>query len=105
MNEINNVVGEEVQDIRYFQQKEATVKGALTNKIENPDIIKKMILHQSKEKTNLALSFSTVVGENTKLDNYYNVPVKKIGEFKTFVHAFIEKENIVFGEFYLQLQV
>ena len=104
MNEINNVGGEEVQEIRYFQQKEATVKGALTNKIENPEIIKKMILHQSKEKTNLALSFSTVIGENTKLDNYYNVPVKKVGQLKTFAPAINEKGHVVFGEVYIQLK-
>ena len=104
MNEINNMGGKDVQEVRYYQQKETTIKGALTNKIENPDIIKKMILHKAKEKTNLALSFSTVIGENTKLDNYYNVPSKKIGQLKAYAPAINEKGHVVFGEVYIQLK-
>src|SRR5690625_1746534 len=76
-NEINNIGGEEVQEIRYIQQEEKETKGALTNKIENPEIIQKMIIQKAKQKTALPLSFSTVVGINTKLDNFYNVPVNK----------------------------
>lgn len=104
VNEINNQGGRDVQELRYVQEEEITVKGALTNKIENPESIKKMILLKSKEKTKLPLSFSTVVGKNTKLDNYYHVAEKKRGELKAYVPAVNEKGHIIFGEVYIQLK-
>ncbi len=103
-SEINNFGGKEVQEARYIQQKKASVRGALTNKISQPETIKKLILHHSKEKTKLPLSFTAVVGENTKLDNYYHVPVKKIGHLNAYMPAINEKGKIVFGEVYIQLK-
>ena len=103
-NEINNVGGEGIQEIRYIQQEEKETKGALTNKIEHPEIVKKMILQDAKKKTNLPLSFTSVVGVNTKLDNFYNVPTKKIGHLYAYVPAVNEKGKVTFGEVYIQLK-
>ena len=76
-NEINNIGGEQPQELFYNQQGKKEVKGALTNKIMNPNDIKKMMLLIAKEKTDLPLAFHTVIGENTKKDNTYTVPAKK----------------------------
>lgn len=103
-NELNNVGGNEVQEIRYIQQEEMEVKGALTNKIDHPEVIKRMVLKKAKEKTNLPLSFSTVVGANTKLDNYYHVPEKKTGYLYGYAPAINETGQITFGEVYIQLK-
>lgn len=103
-NELNNIGGDVVQEIRYVQQNQKETKGALTNKIEHPEIIKKMMLQKATKKTNLPLSFSTVVGTNTKLDNFYNVPTKKIGYLHAFSPAVNEKGKITFGEVYIQLK-
>lgn len=101
---LDNIGGEEVQEIHYVQQEKKEVKGALTNKIESPSVIKKMILQQATEKTNLPLSFTTVIGENTKLDNYYNVPVKKRGYLDAYSPAINEKGQVTFGEVYIHLK-
>src|SRR5699024_4433667 len=52
-NELNNVEGAEVQEIQYIQEEEREVKGALTNKITDSEMVKKMVLETSKEKTKL----------------------------------------------------
>src|SRR5699024_11280997 len=73
-NELNNIGSKDVQELQYYQNKEKEIKGALTNKISNTSIVKKMMLESSKQKTNLPLSFTTKIGRNTKLDNIYEVP-------------------------------
>ncbi len=103
-NKIDNLSGDEVQEIRYVQQEQKEVKGALTNKIDNPDVIKKMILQTANDKTNLPLSFSTVFGKNTKLENFYNVPVKKSGYLQAYSPAINEKGKITYGEVYIELK-
>lgn len=103
-NKLNNVGGDEVQETRYVQQEQKEIKGALTNKIESPNTIKKMILQTAKDKTDLSLSFTTVFGKNTKLDNYYNVPVKKTGFLKAYSPAINEKGKVTFGEVYINLK-
>lgn len=104
LNEVNNLGGEKTEEARYIQNDKASVRGALTNKIAQPGTIKKLILHASKEKTRLPLSFSAVVGDNTKLNNYYNVPTKKKGELNAYIPAINEKGQVVFGEVYVQLK-
>ncbi|MEI3606388.1 YfkD family protein [Pseudogracilibacillus sp. SE30717A] len=103
-NNLSNVAGHEVQEMRYIQQEQSEVKGALTNKIENPSVIKKMMLMNANEKTNLPLSFSTVLGKNSKLDNYYNVPIDKNGSLKAYSPAINEKGKVTFGEVYIELK-
>lgn len=103
-NELNNIGGNSVQELRYLQQDEREVKGALTNKIDNPDMIKAMMLQKTKQKTNLPLSFSTKVGANTKLDNFYHVPMKKTGFLQAYVPAVNEKGQVTYGEVYIRLK-
>lgn len=103
-NEINNIGGDIVQELRYVQQEEKETKGALTNKIDNPETIKNMMLQKAEKKTELPLSFTTVVGANTKLDNFYNVPKNKTGYLKAYTPAVNEKGKVTFGEVYIQLK-
>lgn len=103
-NEINNTVGNETQELHYIQQTEKTVQGALSTKIDNPEVIKKMILQNTKETTNLPISFTTTVGKNTKLENFYHVPGEKQGTLRAYIPAIHDKGQVTFGEVYLQLK-
>ena len=102
--DLNNHGGESVQELRYIQQEEREVKGALTNKTTHASMIKQMILQSSQQKTSLPLSFSTVFGANTKLDHFYNVPKDKTGVLQAYAPAVNEKGKVVFGEVYIQLK-
>src|SRR5690625_467997 len=101
-NELNNRNSNEVAEIRYLQQKDYEVKGALMNKVEHPEMIKRLMLQKTKSKSSLPLSFSTKVGKNTKLTNFYNVPAKKKGILKVYVPAINEKGKIIYGDVFLQ---
>lgn len=103
-NELNNLGGDTDQKLNYVQQEQKEIKGALTNKIANPDDVKKMMLLTSKDKTKLPLSYETIIGKNTKKSNSYNVPVKKLGELETYAPAVNEKGQVTFGEVYLELK-
>lgn len=103
-NKLNNVGGDEVQEIRYVQQEKQETKGALTNKIEDAATIQKIILQKATEKTKLPLSFTTVVGKNTKLDNFYHVPAEKTGHLYAYSPAINEKGQVTFGEVSIQLK-
>lgn len=103
-NELNNLGGDTDQEMNYVQQDEKEIKGALTNKISNPDDVKKMILLKTKNKTELPLSYSTVIGQNTKKDNSYGVPVKKNGKLQAYAPAVNEKGQVTFGEVYIKLK-
>lgn len=103
-NELNNFGGEEVQELRYNQKEKTEIKGALTNKISNSDVVKQMMLDKSKDKTKLPLSFTAKIGKNTKLDNLYNIPVKKTGFLDAFAPAINEKGQVIFGEVYIRLK-
>lgn len=104
LNELNNIGGDQAQELSYNQQKEKEIKGALTNKITSPDDIKKMMLLKSKEKTKLPLSYHTVIGENTKKDNSYAIPPKKYGYLQAHAPAVNEKGQVTFGEVYIELK-
>ncbi|MFD1360737.1 YfkD famly protein [Lentibacillus salinarum] len=103
-NELNNIGGESDQKMQYNQQEKKEIKGALTNKIANPDDIKKMMLLQAKDKIDLPLAYTTVIGQNTEKENSYNVPVKKHGELKAYAPAVNERGQVTFGEVYFQLK-
>lgn len=103
-NELNNLGGETPQNMNYIQQEQVEIKGALTNKIANPDDIKKLMLLKSKEKTKLPLSYNTVIGKNTKKNNTYSIPGKKMGTLQAYAPAVNEKGQVTFGEVYLQLK-
>lgn len=104
INEINNLGGSKALTMNYDQQEQREVKGALTNKITNPDDVKKMILLKAKEKANLPLSYQTVIGKGTKKDHSYNIPVKKYGYLKAYAPAVNEKGQATFGEVYIELK-
>ncbi|HLR67497.1 YfkD famly protein [Virgibacillus alimentarius] len=103
-NELNNIGGEKDQEIYYNQQEQRNVKGALTNKISDPEDVKKMMLLRTKEKTNLPLSYQSIIGKDTKKDNSYTVPIKKSGSLKAYAPAVNEKGKVTFGEVYIQLK-
>lgn len=103
-NELNNIGGNQSETMNYIQQEEREVKGALTNKIKNPDNVKSMMLLKSKEKTNLPLSYQTVIGKNTKRNNSYNVPIKKQAYLQAYAPAVNEKGEVTFGEVYIELK-
>lgn len=100
-NELNNRGGNESAEIKYIQQKDRTVKGALMNKIDEPDMIKKLILQKVKSKATFSVAFSTKVGANTKLNNVYNIGAKKIGVLDAYVPAVNEKGQVVYGDLYV----
>ncbi|MFC4025724.1 YfkD family protein [Oceanobacillus longus] len=104
MNELNNLGGDTPQNMNYIQQEQKEIKGALTNKIADPDDIKKMMLLKAKGKTKLPLSYNTIIGKNTKKDNSYGVPVKKYGELQAYAPAVNEKGQVTFGEVYVKLK-
>lgn len=103
-NELNNVGSDKGQELKYSQHEEKEVEGALTNKIANPDNVKEMMLLKAKEKTNLPLSYKAVIGQGTKKDNAYTIPVKKEGDLKAYAPALNEKGQVTFGEVYIQLK-
>ncbi|WP_044477008.1 YfkD famly protein [Oceanobacillus massiliensis] len=104
INELNNIGGDNTQNMNYIQQEQKEIKGALTNKIADPDDVKKMMLLKSKEKTKLPLSYNTIIGKNTKKDNSYAIPAKKYGTLQAYASAVNEKGQVTFGEVYVQLK-
>ncbi|WP_082684183.1 YfkD famly protein [Lentibacillus amyloliquefaciens] len=103
-NELNNIGGESEKKMQYSQQNKQEVKGALTNKITNPDDVKKMMLLEAQDKIKLPLAYSTVIGQNTKKENAYSVPAKKYGELQAYAPAVNERGQVTFGEVYFQLK-
>ncbi|MFC3039217.1 YfkD family protein [Virgibacillus xinjiangensis] len=103
-NEINNLGGDTSQKMNYIQKEQKEIKGALTNKIADPNQVKTMMLLEAKEKTNLPLSYATTIGRNTKKDNAYEVPVKKQGTLQAYSPAVNEKGQVTFGEVYIELK-
>lgn len=103
-NELNNLGGNQSEEMSYNQQEKKEIKGALTNKISDPDDIKKMMLLKSKEKTQLPLSYQTVIGKNTKKLNSYKVPADKHGYLQAYAPAVNEKGQVTFGEVYIELK-
>jgi hypothetical protein len=104
VNELNNIGGGEVQKINYIQQEQKNIKGALTNKINNPDDVKQMIIISAKQKTKLPLSYNTTIGNGTKKENSYGVPAQKYGLLHAYAPAVNEKGKVTFGEVYIELK-
>ncbi|MFG6117093.1 YfkD family protein [Halobacillus sp. MO56] len=103
-NELNNQASQTTEKMNYMQKEEKHVKGGLTAKIDAPDQVKRMLLLEAQNNTNLPLSFHTVVGSGTKQQNSYAVPVKKIGVLQAYAPAVNEKGTVAFGEVYIQLK-
>ena len=103
-NKLNNDKGDSTQQLNYQQEEEKKVHGMLTNKVEDTEMIKKMILEATKQKTKLPLAFTTTVGAGTNLDHFYDVPEQKTGVLQAFAPAVNETGNIVLGEVYINLK-
>src|SRR5699024_82804 len=94
-NELANADADDVQELKYNQKEEQKIKGALTNKISDSSMVKQMMLETSKKETKLPLSFSTVIGKNTKLENIYHVPKDKTGTLHAYAPAVNEKGKVI----------
>ncbi|WP_096271446.1 YfkD famly protein [Paucisalibacillus globulus] len=104
VNELNNIGGKDAQKLSYNQQAQKEIKGALTNKIANPDDVKQMMIIKAKQETKLPLSYATTIGAGTKKGNSYSVPSQKYGYLHAFAPAVNEKGKVTFGEVYIQLK-
>jgi len=103
-NKLNNKNGQAVEELRYIQEEKKKINGALANKIEQPEVIKQLMLQKATAKTKLPLSFATVIGANSRLDNYYHVPANKVGYLHAYAPAVNEKGQVVFGEVTIELK-
>lgn len=101
-NELNNWGNNKTGELSYVQENDYVVKGALTNKIEDSEVIKDLILQKIKGELDLPLSFSTKVGANSKLKEVYHVGAEKIGTLDAYVPAIHEKGYVVYGDLFLQ---
>ncbi|WAA08992.1 YfkD famly protein [Fervidibacillus albus] len=103
-NFYDNRNGKAPYKIHYVQEMQKLVKGGLTAKVPNAGDVKKMMLLKATEKTNLPLSFETIIGASTKKDQYYNIPIRKLGYLDAYAPAINEKGTVTYGEVYLVLK-
>lgn len=103
-NKLNNSGGNSTKNVHYIQLSEKRVKGALSTKLDDAAVVKRMMLHTVKDATKLPVSYTAVVGIKSELANFYNVPVDKQGELRAYVPAIHEKGMVTYGEVYLQLK-
>ncbi|MGM7703338.1 YfkD family protein [Pseudalkalibacillus sp. Hm43] len=104
VNQLNNRGGTAIQQLRFVQENEQKVSGGLTAKVESSDDVQKMMMIKASEKTQLPLSFTTVIGRGTKKENVYNIPPKKVGYLSGYVPAVNEKGRVTYGEVYINLK-
>nr|WP_235183008.1 YfkD family protein [Gracilibacillus boraciitolerans] len=104
VNEVNNVNGDNKQELYYYQIEEKHVKGALTAKVSQSDQIKQMILQKARSEHDLPLTFHAVVGRETKSSKTYTVPTTKIGRLTATIPAVKDTGKVTIGEVYLELK-
>lgn len=103
-NYFDNRGGNAPYQIKYVQEAQKIVRGGLTAKIPNAEDVKKMILLKAMQKTNLPLSFDTIIGAGTKNDHIYNIPTNRLGYLYAYAPAVNEKGKVTYGEVYLMLK-
>jgi hypothetical protein len=103
-NFLDNRGGNAPQKLYYKQELQKHIRGGLTASVPNEEAVKKMMLLTAMKKTNLPLSFSTVIGIGTKKDQPYQVPVKKLGYLYAYAPAVNEKGKVTYGEVYVVLK-
>jgi hypothetical protein len=103
-NYFDNRGGNSTYQLHYRQETQKHIKGGLTAKIPNAEDVKKMMLLTAMKKTNLPLSFETIVGIGTKKEHYYHIPAKKMGYLYAYAPAVNEKGKVTYGEVYLVLR-
>ena len=90
--------------MHYVQELQKVVRGGLTAKVPASKDIQKMMLLKASEKSNLPLSFETIVGAGTKNERTYNIPPSKLGYLYAYASAVNEKGKVTYGEVYLVLK-
>lgn len=103
-NMTDNRGGGDRKKIRYSQQEQKQIRGELTAEVSKPDMVKKMMLVKSAEKTNLPLSFSTMIGFGTETNREYHVPAGKMGYLHAYAPAVNENGKVTYGEVYLNIK-
>lgn len=103
-NELNNLSGDTEQKMSYYQEERREIVGALTNEISHPNDVRIMMLQNAKKKTNLPLTYQTVIGEQTSLKNSYHVAAEEHGILQAHAPAVHEKGKVIFGEVYIELK-
>jgi hypothetical protein len=102
-NRVDNRGGIQMQPIKYNQERQVKIRGGLTASVANEKEVKKLMLLEASQNTELPIGFSTIVGYGTKIDRVYNVEPKKVGHLYGFVPAVNEKGKVTYGEVYLVL--
>ncbi|WP_153127118.1 YfkD famly protein [Peribacillus tepidiphilus] len=103
-NYFDNRGGKTPYQIHYVQEAQKIVKGGLTAKIPAADDVQKMMLIKAGEKTNLPLSFETIIGAGTKKEQVYNIMPKRLGYLYAYAPAVNEKGKVTYGEVFLVLK-
>ncbi|MDP4164032.1 MAG: YfkD family protein, partial [Bacillota bacterium] len=103
-NYIDNRGSSTPYQFHYVQESQKAVNGGLTAKIPNAEDVKKMMMLKATKKTNLPLSFETMIGAGTKKDQIYNIPAKRLGYLYAYAPAVNEKGKVTYGEVYIMLK-
>lgn len=103
-NYFDNRGGNSIYQIHYVQEAQKAVRGGLTAKVSKAEDVQKMMLLKAMEKTNLPLSFDTVIGAGTKKDHVYNIPPRRLGYLYGYAPAINEKGKVTYGEVYLVIK-
>ncbi len=103
-NFVDNRGGNQIYPMHYVQEMQKTVHGGLTAKVPHSQDVQKMMLLKASKRTNLPLSFETVVGAGTKSERIYNVAPSRLGYLYAYASAVNEKGKVTYGEVYLVLR-
>lgn len=103
-NFYDNRQGTANYQINYVQEAQKSIKGGLTAKVPQVEDVQKMILLSAMEKTNLPLTFETVIGRGTKHHQVYNIGHGQLGYLYTYAPAIHEKGKVTYGEVYLVIK-
>ena len=90
--------------MHYVQEMQKPVHGGLTAKIPASKDVQKMMLIKAAKKSNLPLSFETMIGAGTKSERFYNVQARRLGYLYAYASAVNEKGKVTYGEIYLVLK-
>lgn len=90
--------------MHYVQELQKIIRGGLTAKVPSSQDVQKMMILKAAEKTNLPLSFETIIGGGTKNERIYNIPPNRLGYLYAYASAVNEKGKVTYGEVYLVLK-
>ncbi|RYM00019.1 hypothetical protein EWH99_12735 [Sporolactobacillus sp. THM7-7] len=92
------------QKLIYLQKNQARVSGGLTADVPKEHEVQKLIMAKAMKKTHLPISFSTIVGNGTKVERPYQVAPKKVGHLYGYVPAVNEKGKVAYGEVFIVMK-